>query len=318
VLRGPRQVAPEGRADDALERLAQPMIAGITTADPEKLSMAAAMPQFPEMEREHGSIIRALSRRKTAPGTSGPRYGMFASLDGGMQVLTDALAERLGPRVHTGVRATGLARRNDRWVVSTDKAGDFAACQLIVALPAPAAAPLLRPHHAALASLLAEIPFASVATAHLAWKEADAPLPQAMGFVVPEVEKRLIVACSFTSRKFPGRAPAGISLVRVFAGGATRPMDASLPDAEFLARIRADLEDLMGIAAEPVHARVHRHTGAMPQYYVGHLDRVATIEKLAATLPELSLCGASYRGVGVPDCIAGAWEAAARVLPPAT
>lgn len=297
---------------ECLERMAQPMIAGITTADPEKLSMRAAMPQFPEMEEKHGSIIKALAARMIGGGTgaSGPRYGMFATLDGGMQVLVDALAGVLGPRLRTGVRVQSVAREGDRWAVATS-AGPLAADALVLALPSPAAASLLRPHDPRLAELLASLHCASVATVHLAFREADLPLPAAMGFVVPAVENRFTVAASFTSRKFPGRAPGGVSLVRVFAGGATRPSDSTLPDDDIRRRVLADLRDLLKAAGEPLFSNVDRHEGAMPQYHVGHLDRVDEIEKRAAALPGLALCGASYRGVGVPDCIKNAEDAVA-------
>ncbi len=303
---------------EALERLAQPMIAGITTADPEMLSMSASMPQFLEMEREHGSLIRAMSRRKPAAGTSGPRYGMFASLAGGMGQLVDALSGALGESLRCGTRATVARRDGGGWTVGTG-AGEVAADALIVALPAPAASRLLAAEHPALAERLAAIRFASVVTAHLAWREADAPLPAAMGFVVPAVEDRTTVAASFTSRKFPGRAPAGISLIRVFAGGALRPGVAALPDDALLDGLRGDLRDLLGIGAAPLFARVNRHAEAMPQYDVGHLARVAEIERLAAERPGLALAGASYRGVGMPDCVAGGIAAAEQILasPPA-
>ncbi len=298
---------------ECLDRLAQPMIAGITTADPEKLSMRAAMPQFPEMEEQHGSIIKALAAKALSRGTSGPRYGMFATIDGGLQVLVDALVAALGPRLRTGTKVEELRREGTRWSLRTS-AGPLEADAVAIALPAPAAARLLRPSDERLAALLGDISFASVATIHVAFREQDLLLPAAMGFVVPAVENRFAVAASFTSRKFPGRAPAGISLVRVFAGGATRPADSELPDAEIVKRVVADLRELLGAKGEPVFARVNRHSGAMPQYHVGHLDRVDEMEKRASAIPGLALCGASYRGVGVPDCIKSGDDAAARLV----
>lgn len=299
---------------ECLERLAQPMIAGITTADPEKLSMLAAMPQFPEMEREHGSLIRALSKRPASTGTSGPRYGMFATLDGGMQILTDALAASLGTRLRTATRVTALRPSGAGWTATLDPGGDLQAAAVVCALPAPRAAALLEKSAAETAALLRTIPFASVVTVHLGFREEEATLPEAMGFVVPDVEQRFTVACSFTSRKFPGRAPPGFALLRVFAGGATREADADLPDDEVLRRVGGDLRDLMEIRATPSLVRVHRHRGAMAQYHVGHLDRVADIEKKAAALPPIAFAGCSYRGVGVPDCVKSGNDAARALL----
>lgn len=298
---------------ECLERMAQPMIAGITTADPEKLSMRAAMPQFPEMEEKHGSIVKALAAKALSGGTSGPRYGMFATLDGGLQLLVDTLLAALGPRVRTGVRVEALRREGAGWTLATS-AGPLPADAVVLALPSPAAAPLVRSHDPRLAELLSSLLCASVATVHAAFREPDLPLPAAMGFVVPAVENRFTVAASFTSRKFPGRAPEGLSLVRVVVGGATRPADSALPDDDIRRRVLADLRDLLGAKGEPVFTNVDRHEGAMPQYHVGHLDRVAEIEKRAAALPGLALCGASYRGVGVPDCIKNAEDAVAGLL----
>ncbi|MBI2922930.1 MAG: protoporphyrinogen oxidase [Planctomycetes bacterium] len=299
---------------ECLERLAQPMIAGITTADPEKLSMLAAMPQFPEMEREHGSLIRAMRKRKAAPGTSGPRYGMFATLDGGMQILTDSLAASLGTRLRTATRVTALRPSGAGWTATLDPGGDLEAAAVVCALPAPRAAELMDEPAADVAALLRTIPFASVVTVHLGYREEEAALPEAMGFVVPAVEGRFTVAASFTSRKFPGRAPPGSALLRVFAGGATREGDADLPDDEVLERVQADLRDLMEIRATPSLVRIHRHRGAMAQYHVGHLDRVAEIERRAAKLPPFAFAGCSYRGVGVPDCIKSGSDAARGML----
>jgi oxygen-dependent protoporphyrinogen oxidase len=295
---------------ECLERLAQPMIAGITTADPEKLSMRAAMPQFVEMERKHGSLIRALAARKQGKGTSGPRYGLFAAPTAGMQALTDGLVRALGSKVNFGNRVKSLRRDGRGWSVTVDGGAVRRADAVICALASRVAAPLLRPLDARLADLLEGIPFASVATVALAFREDDAPLPRAMGFVVPAVEKRSILACSFTSRKFAGRAPAGISLVRAFLGGALRPADAALSDGDLVARTCADLRDLLGVRADPLWWRVHRHPDSMPQYHVGHLERVSEIEARAAALGEFALCGASYGGVGIPDCVAGAHRAA--------
>jgi oxygen-dependent protoporphyrinogen oxidase len=297
----------------ALERLAQPMIAGITTADPEKLSLRATMPQFAEMERDHGSLIRALSRRPKASGTSGPRYGLFAAPEGGMQEIVEGLLRRLEGRVSLGAAVERLGRAGDRWRVEVAGGAPREADAVVLALPAPAAARLLRPIEGTVADLLERIPHAGVVTAHLAWPESALTLPAAMGFVVPAVEGRFLVAASFTSRKFAGRAPAGASLVRVFAGGATRPEVAGLPEEEIVRRVRADLRDLLGVDAPPSLARVVRHPAAMPQYHVGHLELAEEILR-ALPRPRVALCGASYRGVGVPDCIEGGEVAARRLM----
>ena len=148
----------------------------------------------------------------------------------------------------------------------------------------------------------------------LAYPSAELPPLRGFGFVVPAVERRTLIACTWASRKFPGRAPEGHELVRAFVGGALRPDLLARDDAALVEVARGELRALAGITAAPELVRVHRHRLAMPQYVVGHLERVATIEARAAALPALALAGAAYRGVGVPDCVRSGEAAAEQVL----
>jgi oxygen-dependent protoporphyrinogen oxidase len=301
---------------EALERVAQPLVGGIYTADPGRLSLAATMPRFAAMEREQRSIVVAMWRqqrraaRATATG-SGARWSLFLSFDRGMQVLVDELARRLPEGVaRCGRTVRSLSRTESGWSVDGED------CEaVILAAPAFASARLLAPLDPALAEELDGIPYASSATVTLAYRREEVPHPlDGFGFVVPVVEQRRILACTFSSLKYPGRAPAAFLLLRAFLGGALQPEIFALGDEEMIAAVRSELADLLGVRAEPALARLSRYPRAMPQYDVGHLDRIGRIESRISSLPRLTLAGSAYRGVGIPDCIQGAEGAAESML----
>jgi oxygen-dependent protoporphyrinogen oxidase len=302
---------------EALERVAQPLIAGIYTGDAERLSLEATMPRFRDLERRHRSLILGLraAARGAARGAAvaGARYGLFVAPRDGMGALVDALARRL-PEGAIRLRAPveGLALEGGTWRL---RAGGeaLAADGLVVATPAWAASTLLAPVDAALARALGAIEYSSSATVTIAYRSADLPELRGFGFVVPAVERRTMIACTYVSRKFPGRAPEGYDLVRGFLGGALRPDILKESDAQLLTVVQSELFQIVGIRARPELVRVHRYERAMPQYDVGHLARVAAIEARAVALPGLGLAGAAYRGVGIPDCVRSG-EAAADAL----
>jgi len=304
---------------EALSRIAQPMIAGIYTADPEELSLMATFPQFQLFEREHGSVICALRRRAREnteeARAAGPRYGMFVTLRGGVQTLTDALAAGLPPgALRLGVRAGGLAREG-AWRVRTEGGETLDADVLCLALPAPAAGRLLAPVDATLAARLQGIEYAGAAVVNFVFRRGQIAHPMdGIGAVIPAIENRRILAFSFSSVKFESRAPEGKAVVRVFMGGALQPEIATLPLEELKAVALEELRALIGISGEPLFAHASAHASAMAQYHVGHVERVAEIRALAARVPGLHLIGNAFDGVGIPDCIRAANEAAARAL----
>jgi len=326
-------VLPRGIADDeslgafvrrrlgreALERVAQPLVAGIYTADPDDLSLTATMPRFAELEKQERSIIlglRRARRRALETGVSGARWSLFVTLKEGMEELVAALATRLQPgTVLLKQRVAGVERRGDRWRVATAEGADLDADRVIVATESHAAARMLRYVDPTLATLLAEIPYASSATVTLGYRRADVPHPlDGFGFVVPRTEKRALLACTFSSVKYAGRAPEGDVLLRAFVGGALNEAVLELDDAPLVMRARAELREALGITAAPALARVFRWPKAMPQYHVGHLARVETIERRAGALPGLDLAGGAYRGVGIADCVRSGEAAAERAL----
>ena len=326
-------VLPRGHADDeslgafvrrrlgaeALERVAQPLVAGIYTADPDDLSLAATMPRFLEVERRDRSIILGLRRalaRTPLPGTSGARWSLFVTFAGGMEELVSTLAARLPPGAAVlKQRVSALAREGERWRVRTAEGGAFDAERVIVATEAHATARLVRYLDPSLANLLGEIPYSSAATISLGYRRADVPHPlDGFGFVVPRSEGKALLAGTFSSVKYPGRAPAGHVLLRGFLGGMLNAAILTEDDGALVSRARAELREALGITAEPVLTRLHRWPASMPQYRVGHLARAEAIEHAAAALPGLALAGAAYRGVGIADCVRSGEAAAERVV----
>jgi len=294
---------------EALERVAQPLISGVYAADPERLSLRATMPSFLEMEERHGSVIRAMLREQRVwrrPNhESGARYSLFVSFREGMQMLVEALAGRLPEgTVQLHQRVVRVVRGNGGWRVFTDKGTGLEADGVIIATPAHQAAMLVEGFDPSLAAELAEIPYASSVVIHLAYRREDVPHPlDGFGFIAPITERRAIIACSFSSVKFEGRAPAGRVLLRCFVGGAIQPEMYAKDDATILAAVRREMGDLLGITAPPLLTLVHRHPHAMPQYLVGHLERIARINTRVSKHRGLALAGNAYGGVGIPDCV---------------
>ncbi|MCA1576804.1 MAG: protoporphyrinogen oxidase [Acidobacteria bacterium] len=301
---------------EALERMAQPMVGGIYTADPETLSLRATLPRFLDMERDHRSLILGMLRKgRSQTGTSGARYSLFLSFDEGLQVLVDALTKAIaGCQVRLNTKVVGIERHSG-WLIKTGKEDTIEADAICLAVPAYIAAQLLTSVDQTLASQLNKIRYASTATINFAYRRDAIQHPlDGFGFVVPFVEKRSLIACTFSNVKFPGRAPSGHTLLRAFAGGALQPDLFALEAPEMLRRVEHDLRELLRIDGKPLFAEVSKWSNSMPQYEVGHLDRVAAIENQLAQLPNLTLAGNAYRGAGIPDCIRSGESAAEKLI----
>jgi len=319
---------------EALERVAQPLISGIYTADPEKLSLRATIPSFLEMEEKHGSIIKAmlLERRAKNRGQnkeSGARYSIFVSFKEGMQTLVDALVTRLpkdavllNQRVKHVVRSFDSAQdshqalmANGGWKIFTEDGTWLDTDGIIIATPAYQTAAFVEGFDKSLASELRKIEYASSAVINLAYRREDISHPlDGFGFVVPMVEKLTIIACSFSSVKFPGRAPQGSVLLRCFIGGAINPQAYELEDSELINSAHKEICNLLGIKAHPLFALVHRHPQSMPQYPVGHLEHIAQINAKVSKYHGIAIAGNAYGGVGIPDCVHSGEEAAESIL----
>ncbi len=327
---------------EALDRIAEPMIAGIYVADAENLSLKSTFPRFLDMEKKYGSLIRGMVRQRRAanlmsssplsfvlgpwsargrdqgprtkdqgPRTEdqGPRTKdqgpLFMTLRGGLQDLVDAIVARLRrDALLLNRRADAVTHDGDAYAVLLNDGTRLTADAIVFATPAYATADLVQGIDPALASSLRTIRYVSTATVSLGFKRAELNHPlDGFGFVLPRSEKRKIIACSWSSSKFNHRAPEGYALVRAFIGGARAEHLAEQDDAALAQMARDELRAMMGITATPVLTKVYRWYKANPQYEVGHQERVAEMERLAAQHPGMFLVGSAYHGVGVPDCI---------------
>ena len=309
---------------EVFERLVQPLLAGIYTADPYQLSVAATMPTLIEAERQHGSLIAAaLASRSTtnAPATSGgsgARYASFVTLRDGLGRLIETLADRLsGAKVQLNCPVASVTKTEDgRWSVTPIDGTELPPFDgVVVALPAPRAGQILISADAQLGAKLQSIPYASSAVVVLAYRREQICDPlEGFGMVVPTVEGRQIVAASYSSVKFPGRAPTDQVLVRVFVGGALQPQLLDKSDKEIMQLAKLELADMLGIRGEPQRAELVRWREKMPQYHVGHVQLVDRIESLVAEHSGLELAGNAYRGVGIPQCVKSGDSAARRLV----
>jgi oxygen-dependent protoporphyrinogen oxidase len=298
---------------EALERMAQPLVGGIYTSDPEELSLRATMPRFLEMERHHRSLILAMlqQRKKLSSNnhsqSSGPRYGLFVSLGEGMRVLTQSLGKKL-PAGSIELKAEVVSLRWDSsqklWCVRLGNGREMEAEAVCLALPAYLSGNLLEGVDQEISKKLRMIRYASTATVNLAYRVEDIHQSiDGFGFVVPAIEGREMLACTFSHVKFAGRAPQELALLRVFMGGALQPKVFEYEDAELLRVIKQNLKELLGIVANPILSRIERWPLSMAQYRVGHLDLVADIEERLERFPTLQLAGNAFTGIGIPDCI---------------
>jgi oxygen-dependent protoporphyrinogen oxidase len=293
---------------EALDRMIEPLLSGIYTADADQLSLLATFPRFRDMEREHGSLLKALwlSRWQEwrAGKTSAPATP-FVTLREGLDHLVHTLGGKLkATTVLTGTRVRQIRRQQEqRYEIVMDD-HSIPADAVILATPAYDAAGLLSPLDQGLADDLAGIPYAGSVTVSLGFRKHELRHDlDGYGFVVPRIENRLSMASTWTSSKWAHRAPADSVLLRCYLGGAGREAVLERTDKELIALAQDELRAILGIDQAPVLDRVYRWPRAMPQYRVGHLQRLAAIEERLERIPGLFLAGAGYRGVGIPDCI---------------
>jgi protoporphyrinogen/coproporphyrinogen III oxidase len=309
--------------NEVVDRLAGPMLAGVYGGDAARLSMRAIMPRFVQMEEENGSLVRAL---QASAGKKSP-HPIFTSLKNGMQQLLDAIAARLDPNaIHTHRAITDVAKSHNgkaqQWKLQGNGfSEEFDA--LILATPAYTSAHLLQGCCPELAQELGNISYSSSMIVTVAFPKRELELqgihPEGFGFLVPASEKSRLLACTFVGNKFQHRQADDLVLLRGFLGGAHDEAALALSDAEAVAIVRREFGEILGINngihSQPVFTRVFRWPRSMPQYEVGHLERVARIEHLRKSTPGIYLIGNAYRGVGVPDCIREGRDAAEKILP---
>lgn len=293
------------------ERLLTPFVGGIYAGDPERLGAADAFPTLVELEREHGSLLRGM-RRRGPPG----RRPTPANFDGGMATLPRAMAAALGPRCRTQRPVTRVEPVERGYRVTTPD-GPLETESLVLATPAHTTADLLDELLPDAAPLLRGIRYAPMVVAHVGLRTTDCgALPPGFGFLVPRGEGVRILGAVRASRLFPGRAPEGHELVTVFVGGELDPTAIELGDDELRRVVRDDLRRLAGVVAEPTLFRVTRWPRAIPQYEVGHTERLERIDELLAPRHGIHLLGNWRGGISMPQCVQSAEALARRLVNP--
>ncbi|HTR66777.1 MAG TPA: protoporphyrinogen oxidase [Terriglobales bacterium] len=302
---------------EVVERLADPMLSGVYGGEAGELSVRAVLPRFAEMEAQHGSLGRAMvaARKKMAQTGDSAKPPLFTSLKDGMQQLTDTLLTRLPPKsLRTNSAVQTVQSERGSWLVSAGYKSDVFDA-VIIATPAGVAATLLQIANPALAAELAGIRYSSSATVALGYAaDVRAALPAGFGFLVPRTEALRMLAATFVHNKFPHRAPRDRALIRCFFGGSRDEAVLNLDPEQIVQIARQELRQILGISAEPLFTRVFKWPASMAQYAVGHLEKLARIERLRRDSPGLALAGNAYRGIGVPDCVRSGKQAVAQSL----
>lgn len=295
---------------EVADALADPLLGGVFNAPVNRLSLAASFPQFRQLERQHGSVIRGLMCASRAPKSDAPAFFSFI---GGAQTLADTLADALRGHIITNAEATRLTHTDGFYHLTLADGRTLSTSKLILAVPPAVSARLLTEVAPESARLIGQVETTDVGVAALGYKLSDIPRPlDGFGAVIPSGEKRPIDGMTWASAKWSHRAPDGYALIRVFFGGVHTRRTFTLSDSEALAVMRGELRDLLGITAEPVITRLTRWPSAYPLYDVGHLQRAAAIQN---GLPNgLALTGSALYGVGVPDVVHHAQDTATHLI----
>lgn len=328
---GERNVPPGDKTDESLEhfavrrfgqqafeRLFQPLVSGIYTADPMKLSMRATLERFRKLEREHGSLIEAAENKKQTSAekaASGARYSIFRAPRDGMGCWINWLTgDFRDVEIKTDCSAETL-KQNGNWKLTTTQAEAYEFDGVILAGSAKSSAKLVESLDSRLSTVLSSINAASSAIVVLGFDNEQFKQPfGGFGIVFPSCLDRQIIALSFSSNKFENRAPDGKTLIRCFIGGAMQSELVDLPNDDLVRITMKEIDSTLGIDGSPELSRVYRWKNCMPQYHLGHLDRVTKIESSVASHRGLEIVGNSFRGVGVPVCLEDGCKAAERLL----
>lgn len=306
---------------EAYQKIIQPLVGGIYTADPKKLSLRATLPQYLEMEAKHGSVIAATrakhaSQTAASGNTSGARYNLFMAPSRGMASLIDAIQSRLNDvELSLQSRVSNLTQSSDStWELQFESGDKRSFDAVILTCPARPLASILQQQAPGVAKLLSPFQYASSAIViHGLERNSIGHALDGFGFVVPLSENRKILAGSFSSIKFKCRASEEHVLTRTFIGGGCQPELMAHSDQELGQMARGELHDLLNGIGKPLFEKVVRWENSMPQYHLGHLELVDALERETAKLGGVELAGKSYRGVGIPACIKSGEMAAERI-----
>ena len=303
---------------EVLDHIVQPLVSGIYTADPEELSMEAALPQFVQQERKYGSLMKAALHAKHKTDERGARYSLFRSPRDGMQSLISTLETHLRKRGVTSrldTHVDRIAPDGERWRVECAEEPAETFDGIVIATPIRAIPRLIGHLQPRLADLTSQVQHAGTSIVCMGFHRRQLPQPlTCFGSVIPHIEGRRILAVSHTNVKFPNRAPADHVLLRVFVGGAMQGELAERDDQELLALAVEEVADIMKISGAPGMHKIVRWPETTPQYTLGHSDRVRAIRNQVDGWPNLVIANNALAGVGVPQCIRGGWEAADQIV----
>jgi oxygen-dependent protoporphyrinogen oxidase len=296
--------------EEALEKIAEPLVAGIHAGTPETMGLSSTFPRFIQLEEEYGGLIRGmLARRKMAlqwQKRGGSKRTMFVTLKGGLGEWVNCLREKIGEEVVSlkkKVVRIGRTEKGDYHIRLSDGTS-LEADTVILATPSFITAKIVEEMDEKLSEILLTIPYVSSATVSLAYRPSQIHRPlDAFGFIIPRTEKRKIMASTWTSIKFDYRAPKDAVLLRAFVGGANNEQLVNLDDNKMVRVVKEDLREIMGIEGDPVLIKIYRWEKSMPQYLVGHLEKVARIEERTNLQPGLFLTGCAYKGIGISDSV---------------
>jgi oxygen-dependent protoporphyrinogen oxidase len=312
---------------ECLEKIAEPLVAGIHTSNPDNMSILAIFPRFVDMERKYGSLIKgmlAALKKVPVPDPSKKKMTYFMGLKGGMQQLTDTCIAVIGKeRIRTDTEIDRVLKvQNGYRLVVNGRSGQMDLFgkqeehfdEVVLTTPAYATSGLVRDVDPELSERLLAMDWSSTATISIAFKKEDikVKLP-GFGFIVPKVEDRRINATSWSSVKWSFRAPDDYLLLRSFVGGGHHEELVFEDDAKLVSIVLQELRQIAGIDAKPIFSKVYRWVKGMPKYTVGHLERLAKLDELTARHRGLHLIGCSYRGIGIGDCVKSGFDAAAQI-----
>ncbi len=306
---------------EVLERLLDPMVAGVYAGNPDQVSLKSTFPAIHKLEREYGGLIRGMialqrERKKEGRSTGGPAgpSGELTSFNAGVHSLPHRLYKELGQRVVTHCPIESIKKTEEGFVAIASSGERFEAARVVVAAPAYAAGKMVEELSPELHQELASIPYAPMGVVALGYSEAEIGKPQGFGLLVPRGEGLPILGVLWDSSIFPNRAPEGRVLLRVMIGGARQPELALRDEDELISLAKEGIRRTMGIEAEPLFTEVFRYPKAIPQYVVGHQRRLDRIEGILSQLPGLFLGGNAYRGIGLNDCVKNARDIASNIL----
>jgi oxygen-dependent protoporphyrinogen oxidase len=287
--------------------LVDALVTGIWAGSADSLSLRSALPKLAALEREHGGLVRGMIAKRGGTGGAAAPRGRLTSFRDGLDELPAALAAALGTRLRLSSRVTAIERLGQRgFRVSIDGAPSLDAPAVVLACPSWHAAPLLSGLDAELSSQLAGIPTVPVVVVHLGFPDGDASRLPGFGFLVPRGESESVLGVLLPSNIFPHRAPEGHALATVMLGGTRDPSAVDATDQTLIDRAASALATFASVRATPRFTRVIRHARAIPQYVLGHADRLSAIDLRLRQLPGLCLAGNSYRGIAINDCLAHA------------